>query len=103
MDSQVRSLRRRQTIESYVKRIRAGAYWGIRTNIADYGLADPLPCDFAKTQKLADVLTRLKRMPDQFQERLINWGYAVCDAGLRRHYRPDLPRPQDFPYPRAGV
>jgi NTE family protein len=37
------------------------------------------------------------------QERLINWGYAVCDAALRRHVIKDLAPPTDFPYPDAGV
>ena len=42
-------------------------------------------------------------MDDEVQERLINWGYAVCDAALRRHYKTDLARPVGFPYPAAGV
>ena len=47
--------------------------------------------------------TRLKRLEADEQERLINWGYAVCDAALRKHVRPDLPAPPDFPYPARGV
>jgi NTE family protein len=37
------------------------------------------------------------------QERLINWGYAVCDAALRQHVDPGLSRPTGFPYPASGV
>jgi NTE family protein len=37
------------------------------------------------------------------QERLINWGFAVCDAAIRTHLNPALAKPQDFPYPDAGV
>jgi NTE family protein len=37
------------------------------------------------------------------QERLINWGYAVCDAGMRKHVDPALPAPPSFPYPSTGV
>ena len=44
IDNQVRSLRKRQVIDSFEAGTREGAYWGIRTDIADYGLADPLPC-----------------------------------------------------------
>ena len=44
---------------------------------------------------------RLKRMDDALQERLINWGYAVCDAALRKYVKQNLPKPV-FPYP-AGV
>lgn len=103
IDNQVRSLRKRQLIGSYVSGARNGAYWGIRTDIADYGLADPLPCPAERTLALADTPTRLKRMPEDVQERLVNWGYAVCDAALRRHVDPALPRPEGFPYPAVGI
>jgi NTE family protein len=103
VDNQVRSLRKRQLIDSYQSGARKGSYWGIRTNIADYGLADALPCPFERTTALAETATRLKRMNDDLQERLINWGYAVCDAALRSHVNPALPRPQGFPYPRVEV
>jgi NTE family protein len=52
---------------------------------------------------LAETPTRLKRLDDTRQERLINWGYAVCDAALRKHVKPGLARPADFPYPKSGV
>jgi NTE family protein len=51
--------------------------------------------------KLAATRTRLKRMDDELQERLINWGYAVCDAALRQHVDPTLAPPKGFPYPRG--
>jgi NTE family protein len=103
IDNQVRSLRKRQVIDSFESGTRKGAYWGIRTNIADYGLADALPCPFDRTTELAETPTRLKRMNDELQERLINWGYAVCDAALRRHVDATLAKPPGFPYPAAGV
>lgn len=101
VDNQVRSLRKRQVIDSYKAGSRKGAYWGIRTNIADYGLASALPCPHERTLALAEIPTRLKRMSAHHQERLINWGYAVCDAALRKHVTPDLPR-GEFPCP-GGV
>jgi NTE family protein len=103
IDNQVRSLRKRQLIDSYIAGERKGAYWGIVTDIAHYGLADPLPCPHERTLQLAAVPTRLKRLPARLQEQLINWGYAVCDAGLRKHVDPALPRPGDFPYPQSAV
>jgi NTE family protein len=103
IDNQVRSLRKRQVIDSFESDARKGAYWGIRTNIADYGLADALPCPFDRTTELAETPTRLKRMNDELQERLINWGYAVCDAALRRHVDATLAKPAGFPYPAAKV
>lgn len=103
IDNQVRSLRKRQVIDSFKTGIRQGAYWGIRTNIADYQLVDPLPCPFERTLALARVPTRLKRLEPALQERLINWGYAVCDAALRTHVEPTVARPVNFPYPAIGV
>jgi len=103
IDNQVRSLRKRQLIDSYKAGDREGAYWGIRTDIANYDLADALPCPFDRTTELADTPTRLKRMDDGLQERLINWGYAVCDAALRKHVAPGIAKPKGFPYPERGV
>jgi NTE family protein len=103
VDNQVRSLRKRQVIESFKSHQRQGAYWGIRTNIVDYQLADALDCPFARTMALAQIPTRLKRLEPELQERLINWGYAVCDAALRKHVDPTLARPGDFVYPQARV
>jgi NTE family protein len=42
-------------------------------------------------------------MDDVLQERLINWGYAICDAGMRRWVEPGAPHPDAFPYPAVGV
>lgn len=103
IDNQVRSLRKRQVIDSFKAEARTGAYWGIRTNIADYKLPTALPCPFARTLELAEIPTRLKRMDARLQERLINWGYAVCDAALRKHVDPEIKEPADFPYPASGV
>ena len=81
----------------------AGSYWGIRSDIANYGLADALPCPVAQTTALADVATRLAALPASLRDRLINWGYAICDAALRRHVDPTQPLPHGFPYPAARV
>lgn len=99
IDNQVRSLRKRQVIASFLRGERQGVYWGIRTNIADYATPQKLPCDFNKTLKLAETPTRLEDMPEDLQEKLINWGYAVCDAGMRTHVDPNLKAPAKFPYP----
>ena len=102
IDNQVRSLRKRQVIDSYKLGARKGAYWGIRTNIADYALPDAMNCPFASTIALANVATRLKALDATLQDRIINWGYAVCDAALRKHVDNTLPPPGNFPYPAAG-
>lgn len=97
IDDQVRSLRKRQLITALKSHEREGTYWGIRTNIEDYKLPSPLTCPYHKTMELAQIPTRLKSMPDRLQEQLINWGYAVCDAALRKHVNPELCGAQ-FPY-----
>lgn len=102
VDNQVRALRKRQVIDSFKAKTRSGAYWGIRTDISNYGLPDALACPVASTLALAETPTRLKRLDDALQEKLINWGYAVCDAALRRHYDPTIVK-GSFPYPASGV
>jgi NTE family protein len=110
IDNQVRSLRKRQVIESFQGRVedttfRKGAYWGIRTDITNYALDDALPCPIARTLELAQIPTRLKRLDDDTQCRLINWGYAVCDAAIRKHAA-DLVCPGlrgSFPFESRGV
>ncbi len=104
VDSQVRALRTRMLLDAYRTGTRKGAYWGIRTDIADYPLADGLDCPQWKTQELADEETRLAKMPDDLIDRLINWGYAVCDAGYRSYVHDDPAAPKAaFPYPASGV
>lgn len=102
-DNQVRSLRKRQVIAAFQNGDRTGAYWGIRTNILDYQLPDALPCPFEQSMDLARIPTRLKALSDDDQMRVINWGYAICDAAMRRHVDPKLTPPADFPYPSAGI
>lgn len=108
IDGQVRSLRRQQVVDSYkidptCGSHREGAYWGIGGDIAEYPVPSPLPCPHASTVKLAGVPTGLKRLAPTDQERLINWGFAICDAAIRRHVDQALPAPAGFPYPTAGV
>lgn len=98
MDNQVRALRKRQLVDSFRRRERNGMYVGVRSATADYGLADALPADPAVTRELADVATRLTSLDADLQERLINWGYVICDTGLRAHVLPDA-APGRLPYP----
>jgi NTE family protein len=60
-----------------------------------------LGADPGKTIKLADLGTRLYALRKEEQERLINWGYVVCDAGLRSHVSDEaaLNGPTPLPYP----
>jgi NTE family protein len=102
IDNQVRSLRKRQVIGSYVSGERQGTYWGIRSDIAKYPASNALPCPTARTVPLAEFPTRLASIDGTTQERLINWGYAICDAAMRAHVVKNVPSGQ-FPYPAVGV
>jgi NTE family protein len=104
IDNQVRSLRKRQIMGAFAnkKDLHSGAFWSTWSDIKNYGLDDALDCPAESTEKLAKVKTRLRRMSDVTMNRLVNWGYAVCDAALRKHVlTSSIPAPA-FPYP-GGV
>jgi NTE family protein len=92
-----------QFVRFVVDPIRKGTYWGIRQTITTYGQPPVLPCPLDRTALLAAEPTRLKQIDDGLQERLINWGYAICDASLRKYFDPPPSAPQGFPYPATGV
>lgn len=103
VDNQVRALRKRQLIHAFQAKERKGTYWGIRSQTADYGLPDALPADPGRVLELASIATRLAPMSEDHEERLINWGYAICDTALRTWVDRTAPRPSGFPYPARGV
>jgi len=103
IDNQVRSLRKRVLISSLSSLERYGVYWSIRSDIDGYPADNKLPCPHGRTRELADIPTDLAAKDEATQRRLINWGYAICDAGIRSWVEDDLPPPADFPYPDKGV
>jgi NTE family protein len=121
IDNEVRSLRKRQAIDSFALYdelhfvdgdpnqdslrgvARKGTYWGIWTDITNYGLVNTLSCPHEQTLRLAKTSTRLNSLLADAQERIINWGYAACDAAMRRHVDRFLAAPTGFPYPAVCV
>jgi NTE family protein len=97
--NQARALRKRALIDDFIRKTRTGTYWGIRTEITAYGLPDALPVPLAKTQALAALRTRLNPFSEEEQGELINWGYAVCDAAMRRHVLTGPVPPPAWPVP----
>lgn len=125
MDNQVRSLRKREVVELFKLRTelmkymrnhnfpldetilqrvsRKGAYWGTYSDMREYDPGDgALVCPYDLTLKLANLPTRLWKFSKEHQERLINWGYAICDAAMRKYVDVHLPGNAKFPYP-GGV
>ncbi len=108
IQSQVRAVRVRALIASFTAPpseagARHGCYWGVGSDPSRYPAAVALPCSFERITELAAVVTDLADKSDRLQERLINWGYAICDTALRSWVAPGLRAPTDFPYPRSGV
>ncbi len=102
IDNQVRDLRKQQAVQSYIEGTRTGAYWGIRSDVEDFGLENPIADPtVAQVRALAGVPTRLAALDGRTQERLINWGYTITDTAVRAHVAPDTP-PGELPYPDAG-
>ena len=87
---QTRALRKRWLINDMKRSLVRGTYWGISTHIRDYqlethGCEPPLFDDNTATSSLSRMRTRLNHFNTAEQERLINWGYALTDAAMRRH------------------
>ncbi len=107
--AQVRDLRVRQLMAAYLAPEadgdfwRRGAYWGIDGDISSFGCAGALTCPTDRSHRLASLPTRLKSTSEIVQEQLINWGYAICDASMRRWVVPDAGPPIGFPYPGAAI
>jgi NTE family protein len=101
--NQARALRKRRLIEDFKQQVRKGTYWGIATHIDDYALPDAMVKDNATTASLQKVRTRLNPFNEKEQGQLINWGYALCDAAVRRHVQDDLPAPAAFPCPAVPI
>ena len=104
IDNQVRSLRKRQVVDSYIAGIRSGSFWSIRSDIAgDYSVPNMLDCPVSRTTELANISTRLGKLDPVTQKRLINWGYAITDSAMRKFVDTNLTPPSDFPFPDVKV
>jgi NTE family protein len=98
--NQARGLRKRRLIDLYQAGARTGAYWGIMTDLAGYAPALTMPVRPEIPDQLASIRSRLNPFNAAEQGSLINWGYAVCDAAIRRWVQTDIPLPTAWPDPR---
>lgn len=95
--------RKTGALDAYEVGDRDGAYWGIGSDMARYLVEGALPCPLPATSRLAALGTQLRPFDAVDDRRLVNWGYAITDAALRKHVDPKLPAPAAFPFPEAGV
>jgi NTE family protein len=104
VDVEVRRLRRRQVVGLLTAQRRSGAFWAINSDRGDFPAPQgALLCPIGQTTALAHLPTRLAALDESTRQRLVNWGYAVADAGLRSYVDPTLSVPTQFPYPSVGV
>jgi len=97
---QSRGLRKRRLFENASARGQTVALWAIDTDIHEYNVPDVMPTNPAYTKPLAVLATRLAPFGEENQARLVNWGYVLADAALRR-WCPGLPAATpSWPMPR---
>ena len=82
-----------------------GTYWGIGVDATKYPAAKGLNCPAAATWPIATIDTRLAKLSDADQERIMNWGYAVCDFAVRSYVEEfkNAPAASQFPFPGTGL
>jgi NTE family protein len=96
IDAQVRTLRKRQLINSLRKELpegpdkRIGVYWSMRSKYTAKPDAQPLdPHKLAMSEELigqlAHLPTRLAALDQTNIQDLVNWGYAKADAVVRAY------------------
>jgi NTE family protein len=95
-NEQTRALRRHALVDDIRQGRKLGTLWTIKTDINRYK-APPGPALLRvhRTQiaDLAAVKTRLWPYPEATRLRLVNWGYALADAGLRVYVGATGPAP----------
>ncbi len=96
MMEQTRALRRRMIMANLTSnpRVSRGSLWRIGTRIDRFQLPDAMIHDNEITVAQQFVRTRLNPLTPKEQGHLINWGYALCDAAMRRHVDPAIRRGQ---------
>jgi NTE family protein len=99
-DNQVRSLRKRQLFAFEKGGVLKFSYWGMRTRLDDLQVPVVIKPSTDATDALASVSTRLAAMDVTTRKRLVNWGYVIADASIRKFHLTADPGPASaLPYP----
>lgn len=105
MQEQTRALRRHALVNDFQERRRRGTIWTIKTDLSGYPKPEGpalLTVDRGWIARLATVGTRLWPYGDDLTHRLVNWGYAIADGGMRAWMRESGPAPA-WPFPREHL
>ncbi|HWB13194.1 MAG TPA: patatin-like phospholipase family protein [Pirellulales bacterium] len=89
--NQALAVRKRWLISSYEKHVYGGCYWGIGTDVGDYGPHFP-GYHGDVLNRLRKVRTDLNPFTEQEQLTLMNHGWALASAALQR-WCPQVPAP----------
>lgn len=104
INDQVRSLRKRQLVESFEHGVRSGAYFGIRSDTESFAPTRPMAFSPEGSTLPKDVPTALSALSDATRRDLVNSGYVLSDVALRRWVTPDAEIPTELPFPqRSGA
>jgi NTE family protein len=101
-ERQARAVRKRWLVAGLASGMIDGAYWGIGSAASKYMDG---ACGYSKAlarDTIAEVRTDLDAFSDAEAAVLVNHGYLLVDAALRRHVRallPDPVPPLSVPYP----
>ena len=96
---QTRALRRHYLMEQLLSGKKQGTLWTIRTDPKRYTAENTFEISSGWHEKMAHVRTRLNRFTKEEQCRLVNWGYIQSDLAIRTHFRKELEKPENLPFP----
>ena len=82
LNAQVGRRRRKELVDSFQRGDRRGALWPINTGLDRYPVVPPGAVD---RSHLAQLGTRLWRLPRGSRSELIQWGYDAADAAVRSY------------------
>jgi NTE family protein len=101
-ERQARGLRKRWLVASYQQGVFDGAYWGVGGAIADEDEVGPGYGKALARDVIAEIRTDLDAFSDAEAGALVNHGYLMADAALRRnvaHILPEALPPLAVPHP----
>jgi NTE family protein len=104
VSSQSQAIRKRWLINMFVGGVMQGAYWGIGSDFASYGLEGAQGYRSTERELLEKVRTDLDAFTEAEIGCLENHGYALADTACRRWLAAELPAPEvPFAWPAPAL